>query len=126
MLASNAKEVGLLVEILREQSSIIFIGILHRIYISVKSDPKVIQRLRAEFLKPDFGSMLCGEKLPPDQHWCVDGRAESKSVKSLGKDEDVEIKNQGKELKRRETAPIPVLRKAVTGFYSIFKKSNKS
>ena len=80
LLASNAKEIGLLVEISREQSSILFVEILRRIYINGESDPKVIQDLRAKFLKPDFGFMLCGERLASDQHWCVDGRDDSQTA----------------------------------------------
>ena len=92
LLASNAKEIGLLVEISREQSSILFVEILHRIYINGESDPKVIQSLRDEFLKPDFGFMPCGERLPSDQHWCVDGRDDSRHAGSSMTDEDGETK----------------------------------
>ena len=117
VLASNAKEIGLLVEISREQSSILFVEILHRIYINGESDPKVIQWLRAEFLKPDFGSMLCGEKLPSDQHWCVDGGADPEAVGSFGTDEDIEPENQGRGFRRRKTAPIQGFRKRMTGLF---------
>ena len=123
VLASNAKEIGLLVDISREQSSILFVEILHRIYISVESDPKVIQRKRAEFLRPDFSFMLCGEKLPSDQHWCVDGRADSDPVEYVGTDEDVDTKKQGRDLKREETSPKPGLRRRMT---NLFKRGNKS
>ena len=105
LLTSNAKEIGLLVEVSREQGSILFVEILHRIYINGESDPMVIRDLRAKFLEPDFGSMICGERLPSDQHWCVDGR------------EDGEFEKPKLENQRRQTTPLPVLKKITTNFW---------
>ena len=105
LLSSNAKEIGLLVEISTEQSSILSVEILHRIYINGESDPNVIQGLRAKFLEPDFGFMLCGERLPSSQHWCVDGRDDSRPTGSSTTDEDGEIKK----LARSRTMPLPSL-----------------
>ena len=105
LVASNAKEIGLLVEISREQGSILFVEILHRIYINGESDPMVIRGLRAKFLEPDFGSMICGERLPSDQHWCVDGR------------EDGEWKMPGRGNQRSQTMPLPTLTKRFTNIF---------
>ncbi len=122
LLASNAKEIGLLVEISREQSSILFVEILHRIYINGESDPKVVQGLRAKFLEPDFGGfMLSGEKLPPEQHWCVDGRDDLQPAGSSMTDEDGEIKEPGRENRHRQTTPLPSqtkLIRTVTGLFT--------
>ena len=119
LLSSNAKEIGLLVEISREQSSILFVEILHRIYINGESDPNEIQRLRTEFLKPDFGFMLCGERLPSDQHWCVDGRDDLQPTGSSTTDEDDETKK----LWRSQT---PRLVKTVTGLLKKVRTTKKS
>ena len=100
--ASSTKEIGLLVEVTREQSSILFVEILHRIYINGESDPLVIRDLRAKFLEPDFGSMICGERLPSNQHWCVDGR------------EDGETKKPGRNNQRSHTEPLLGLKKTLT------------
>ena len=107
---SNAKEIGLLVEVSREQGSILFVEILHRIYINGESDPMKIQDLRAKFLEPNFGFMMCGERLPSDQHWCVDGR---------------ETKEPGHSNKRSQTMPLPgMLPKRLTNLWS--NKNNRT
>lgn len=117
--ASGAKEIGLLVEIAREQSSILFVEILHRIYINAESEPKVIQGLRAKFLEPDFGFLLCGERLSPEQHWCVDGRDDSEPAGSSMTDEDGKMKRPG----RSQTVPIRKIHKRLTNIWG--KKAEK-
>ena len=121
--ASNAKEIGLLVEISREQSSILFVEVLRRIYINGESDPKVIHKLRTEFLEPDVGLMLCGERLPSDQHWCVDGRLESKPAGSFMTDEDGEVKTPERELQGGQTPPKKTFRRTLTDIFG--KQSDK-
>ena len=113
----NAKEIGLLVEISRAQGSILFVEVLRRIYINGEGDPSKIKKLRDRFLKPDFGSMICGERLPSDQHWCVDGR------------EDGETKKPGHINQSTQTEPEPEsggITKIITDFWGKDNKSNSS
>ncbi len=123
LLASNAKEIGLLVEISGEQSSILFVEILRRIYINGVSDPKVIQGLRAKFLEPNFGFMLCGERLPSNQHWCVDGRDDSRHAGSSMTDEDGDMKMLGRDNRRRT---MPNVFRNMTSMFSQDRTTNSS
>ena len=118
--SSNAREIGLLVEISREQSSILFVEILHRVYIKGESDPNVIQNLRAKFLEPDFGFMLCGERLPSDQHWCVDGRDDSRPTGSPTTDDNGEFKKP----KRSRTTSISSQLERFKSLKGIFTKDH--
>ncbi|KAG8527694.1 uncharacterized protein KY384_007848 [Bacidia gigantensis] len=83
LLASNPKEIGLLVAIAREQDGILFVEILHRIYISVEGDAEKIRVWRNDFLAEDFGSLSCGERLSTEQHWCIDGQQDNQPLKSF-------------------------------------------
>ena len=116
--ATNAKEIGLLVEISREQSSILFVEILQRIYINGESDPNVIQDLRARFLEPNSSLMLCGERLPADQHWCVDGRDDEQPAETFATDEDGINKKLGQ---RSQTFPRILSKSTTWNIKSLFQ-----
>ena len=120
LLATNAKEIGLLVEITREQSSILFVEILQRIYINGESDPNVMQDQKTKFLEPSSEPMFCGERLPSDQHWCVDGRDDAPPAENFKTDEDGSIKKLGQ---RRQTLPSKIFSKATSWSHASFLRN---
>ena len=74
LIFTNGDEIALLVVIVREQESIFFVEILHRVRIGIKSDWEMIKRWRSNFGTANYGSMYSGEELSREQRWCVDKR----------------------------------------------------
>lgn len=69
----NSREIALLVAFVRREANILFVEILHRVWISVESDPNTIKELQFKFRTAQCGGMSCGELLSAEQIWCVDG-----------------------------------------------------
>jgi hypothetical protein len=69
----NLKEIALLVAIVKKEANILFVEILHRVWINVESDPKALKELQRNFRTAQCGGMPCGELLSAEQIWCVDG-----------------------------------------------------
>ena len=76
----SPKEIALLVNIKKEVTSILYVDILHRVWISRENDANVIADLQSEFNSKVDGAMLCGEIRPTEQQWCVDRRVVPKTA----------------------------------------------
>ena len=68
----NPEEIALLVTIKLEEPNILFVHILHRVWIYRESDATTIKKLQDRFNACTDGSMFCGEIRPSTQQWCVD------------------------------------------------------
>ena len=108
LMFTNGTEIALLVAIAREQDGIFFVEILRRVWISIERDLEKTKRWRSDFENAKYDSIFSGERLPPEQHWCVDRRQDSQPTHPINHHEFDEDDEEG---------PKPgFLKKATTNF----------
>jgi hypothetical protein len=67
-------EIAVLVAIREELNRILYVGILHRVWVSIETRQSCIDKLKNDFVEKKVQYTSCwGEILNPDQQWCVDG-----------------------------------------------------